>query len=200
MELLSKPDIIKSLESGEPDSFFVDPLLEKEQIGEVTVDLRLGYDFLVSILTRKPYIGVSDPDRSINSYFQQTRRELGGKFVLYPNQVVLTTSLEYISLPPNVYADVLTRSSYTRLGIHMNTMVQPGFRGVTPIELFNHSNNAVEVVVGSRMFQLRLFKLDDAKDYVNTSPRKYFGNVRPMPSKADTDTDLHILNCITQQQ
>lgn len=196
MELLSKNTIIESLESDKPDSLFIDPLLETSQIGEVTIDLRLGYDFLVSILTRKPYIGFSTQDRSISSYFQQTRRELGDTFVLYPNQVVLTTTLEYISLPASVYTDVLTRSSYTRLGISMNTMVQPGFRGGLPIELFNHSNNAVELVVGSRMFQIRLFQLDGAKDYLDASPRKYFGNVRPVPSKADTDTDLPILRRI----
>lgn len=196
MKLLGRADIAESLKSSEPDSLFIDPLLDEGQIGEVTIDLRLGYDFLVSVLTRKPYISVSDKGRSINSYFQQTRRELGDPFVLYPNQVVLTTTLEYLSLPSNTYADVLTRSSYTRLGIHMNTMVQPGFRGGVPIELFNHSNNAVELAVGSRMFQIRLFEIEGVKDYLEGSPRKYFGNVRPVSSKADADSDLVFLKRI----
>ncbi|ASY59182.1 hypothetical protein SS05631_b50900 (plasmid) [Sinorhizobium sp. CCBAU 05631] len=31
-------------------------MLDDKQIGEMTVDLRLGYDFLVSIVTRRLYI------------------------------------------------------------------------------------------------------------------------------------------------
>lgn len=194
MKLLSGKSIKESLSSTDANSLFVDPLLDEGQVGEVTIDLRLGYDFLVSILTRKPYIDLlkNEPDhRSIKSYFQHTRREIGDKFILYPNQVVLTTTLEYVSLPSNVYADILSRSSYTRLGIMINTMVQPGFRGCVPIELTNNSNNAIELIVGSRLFQARLYEIHDGNEYLNTdSTRKYFVNVRPTVSQADDDPDL----------
>ena len=201
MNLLHNERIRELLESSEPDSLFIDPLLETSQIGSVTVDLRLGYDFLVSILTRKPSIETSiDPDsphRAIGSYFQETRRELGEKFVLYPHQVVLCTSLEYVSLPHNVYADILSRSSYTRLGVPLNTMVQPGFRGCVPLELFNHGNSPVELVVGSRICQARFFEIDATVGYVgNTCPRKYFGHVRPIVSGADKDHEMEKLRKI----
>ncbi len=135
--------------------------MEDSQIGPVTIDLRPGYDFLVSILTRKPSIetatDLGSPHRAIGSYFQETRRELGEKFVPYPNQVVLCTTLEYVSLPHNVYADILSRSSYT-LTRCTNTMVQPGFRGCIPLALFNHGNSPVELVVGSQVCQARFFE------------------------------------------
>ena len=201
MQLLNKDQINESIKSNEDDSLFIDPLLDDGQIGEVTIDLRLGYDFLVSILTRKPYIGVSRSKpsyRGLASYFQKTRRELGDKFILYPNQVVLTTTLEYISLPSDIYADLLTRSSYTRLGININTMIQPGFRGCMPVELTNQGNNAVELVVGSRVFQSRLFKLNESKNYFSEKHnRKYLANVRPIVSKADFDNDIDILDIIS---
>src|SRR5262245_57957526 len=126
MTLLTHDEIWDSLRSNDPNSIFIDPLLEAGQVDNVTVDFRLGYDFLVSILTRKPSIDLGARDdqykRSIPSYFQESRRELGDRFVLYPNQVVITNTLEYLSLPNDVYADVLSRSSFTRLGIHINTM------------------------------------------------------------------------------
>jgi len=204
MQLLNKDDINKLLCSEEQDSLFIDPLLDKKQVGSVTIDLRLGYDFLVSILTRKPFISLSQSEpnyRGLNSYFQKTRREIGEKFILYPNQVVLTTTLEYVSLPPNVYADVLSRSSYTRLGIHINTMVQPGFRGCIPIELSNQGNNAIELIVGSRLVQTRLFELDTGHDYFSKgNARKYLANVRPTVSQADHDQDIEILNKIVNFQ
>lgn len=192
MRLLTHDDITASLASGEEDSLFIDPLLDANQIGAVTVDLRLGCDFLVSVLTRRPYIGIyrGSDYRSTKSYFQNTRRDIGDKFILYPNQVVLTTTLEYLTLPSDVYADIITRSSYNRLGISISTMLQPGFRGCAPIELFNHGNNAVELVVGSRMFQARLTRLDAKTTYLTGEPRKYYGDVRPTASRASYDADL----------
>ncbi|GBF31577.1 dCTP deaminase [bacterium MnTg04] len=194
MRLLTKKAIEISLESDDQDSLFVDPLLDREQIGPVSLDLRLGYDFQVSILTRRPSIDPSDQSsrrRSIASYFQETRRDLGDRFVLYPDQVVVTTTLEYVSLPTNVYADILTRSSYTRLGIQLNTMVQPGWRGCMPLELCNHGSTPIEIVVGARLVQVRLFEIDEANAYSDPSnPRKYHGNVRPTVSRARHDDDL----------
>jgi len=192
MQLLVRNEIKASLANDDEDSLFIDPLLEEDQVGAVTIDLRLGYDFLVSVLTRKPFVAIyrENDYRSISSYFQNTRRELGDRFVLYPNQVVLTTTLEYLSLPSDVYADIMTRSSYNRLGISISTMLQPGFRGCAPIELFNHGNNAVELVVGSRMFQARLTRLDAKARYLDGRPRKYYGDVRPTVSRASHDKDL----------
>lgn len=192
MNLLHKDRIQELIASSDPNSLFVDPLLEDRQIGSVTLDLRLGYDFLVSILTRKPAIETSmnpgTPHRAIGSFFQETRRDLGEKFVLYPHQVVLSTTLEYLSLPHNIYADILSRSSFTRLGVPLNTMVQPGFRGCVPLELFNHGNSPVELVVGSRICQARFFEIETNVTYVEASrKRKYFAHVRPIVSGADTD-------------
>ncbi len=197
--MLHKIEIESLLDSEDTDSLFVDPLLDRSQVGDMSIDLRLGYDFLVSIVTRQPSISVrganDQSSRSIPSYFQETRRELGSGFVLYPNQVVLATSLEFVALPRNLYGDVLSRSSVTRLGLHINTMIQPGFRGCVPLELFNHGNNAVELVVGSRICQLRLARIGEAGSY-SARPRKYYGDVRPSVSKADKDLELGILNRI----
>lgn len=203
MDLVTHDEIIQSLASNDPNSLFIDPLLESDQVGSVTIDLRLGYDFLVSILTRKPSIDIGTSEnaqhRAIGSYFQETRREIGEKFVVYPNQIVLATSLEYVSLPVGVYGDIVSRSSYTRLGLPINTMVQPGFRGCIPIELFNHGNSPVELVVGCRICQIRLFRIGNEAPYLQEgNPRKYFGNTRPTVSAADHDAELVKLNSLPE--
>lgn len=199
MQLLDRDLILADLNSLAPESMFVEPLLDAMQVGATSLDLRLGYDFLVSVLTRKAYIGLQRSDdgyKDTASYFQQTRRDVGDRFVLYPGQIVLTTTLEYIALPSDVLADIVSRSSYTRLGIHLSTMVQPGFHGCVPIELFNHGNNAVELVVGSRLFQARFYRLDNPREYGTLGGRKYFGHVRPVVSQASIDGDLSILESI----
>lgn len=191
MDLLNKKRLVDSIESSELDTIYIEPLLDTDQIGEVTVDLRLGYDFQVAILTRKPSVDLSfreNSRRSIASYFDETRRDLGQTFVLYPGQVVISTTLEYVALPNNVYMDIITRSSYNRLGIHLNTMVQPGWRGTVPLELFNHGSTPIELVVGCRLVQARFFESSEA-DYLSES-RKYHADVRPTISRADRDSDL----------
>lgn len=203
MELLHKTEIERRLGLADDYALRIDPLLDPKQVGEVTIDLRLGTDFLVSIHTRRAYVSLVKEEgyRGMGSFFQATRRELGDRFVLYPHQMVLATTLEYIALPPDVYADVLTRSSYNRLGVHLSSMIQPGFRGCFPLELFNHGNNPVELVVGSRLIQTRLFKTEMDAAYVAAGrARKYFGDVRPKASRAADDPDLANLELVRERR
>jgi dCTP deaminase len=76
-------------------------------------------------------------------------------------------------------------------------MVQPGFRGCFPLDLFNHGNNPVELVVGSRICQARLFSLDLKSDS-HSPARKYFGNVRPVASRAADDKDIEKLEAVRE--
>ena len=201
MDLLHKSAILDRVSRTDASRICIRPVLEQSQFGEVSFDMRLGADFQVSILTRRPYIGlVREKDfRGAQSYFRPTRRELGDRFILYPGQVALACTMEYIAIPADIYADILTRSSYTRLGIHMNTMIQPGYRGCFPLELFNHGNNPLELVVGSRVCQARFFQIDSNSDR-HSADRKYFGQVRPVVSQAQDDPDLAKLNAIRENR
>ncbi|MFW7340698.1 dCTP deaminase [Pollutimonas sp. H1-120] len=204
MKLLTRDEILQSLSNDDPNTLFLDPLLTMDQVGSVTVDLRLGYDFLVSILTRKPAIEPRPYDherkRGIDSYFQETRRRTGERFILYPHQVVLSTTLEFLSLPTDVFAEVSIRSSYGRLGVGVSTSMQPGWRGTVPLELFNHGNTPVEMVVGSRVCQIHLYQIGGEVDYVDGgAARKYFGTVRPGVSRADKDEELGVLARLAEQ-
>lgn len=196
LKLVSRKAILEALRSPAPDSLFIDPLLEHEsQVNATGVDLRLGYDFLVSIMTRRPSIELSCGDqghRSISSYFQETRRDLGDVFLLYPNQVALATTLEYVSVPKNMFADIVSRSSFNRLGVQLTTSVQPGYRGCVSLELVNHGQSPIELVVGGRIVEARFYEIDGELDYIEASraPRKYLANVRPIVSQADKDREL----------
>ena len=193
MPLLTKTELKARVNSGDVDQIYVDPLLSDEQIGAVTLDLRLGYDFLVSVLNQNPSVRLH-PDGNPSgpqSFFQSTRRDIGDAFLLHPSQTVLATTLEYIGLPDDVYADVLTRSSYHRMGITVTSMFQPGFRGCLSLELTNQSNVPVELVVGVRLVQARFIANETGETYFQDGPRrKYIANVRPSPSKASMDTDI----------
>ncbi|MEX3313998.1 dCTP deaminase [Sulfitobacter sp. PS-8MA] len=203
MSLLSREQIKARLNSGKPDQLFIDPLLSDEQLGAVSIDLRLGCDFLVSVQTRKASVSLLKDEffREPSMFFQESRRDVGETFILYPSQTALSTTLEYIGLPNNVYSDVTTRSSYNRLGLTLNSTFQPGFRGCVSLELFNHSNSPIELVVGSRIVQARFFGVEEDSQYFTAKQRrKYIGHVRPTTSRAADDSDLAVLSRMAKEK
>ena len=113
-------------------------------------------------------------------------------FLLYPNQVALATTLEYVSVPKNMVADIVSRSSFNRLGVQLSTSVQPGYRGCVSLELVNHGQSPIELVVGGRIVEARFYEIDGELDYIDAerAPRKYLANVRPIVSQADKDREL----------
>jgi dCTP deaminase len=186
----------KEIEKKLGDDLFIRPLLSRDQIGELTVDFRLGYDFLVSIQGREPFIDASlnneEAFRNAGNFFHKTRRRPGESFLLHPGQTILGTSLEYVKLPGDVMLILNMRSSYSRLGLTISTIVQPGYCGCISIELTNANKNPVNLTVGARLFQARLMKLNRMTNYFSTE-RKYVCSVRPQLSAVSADDDLATL-------
>lgn len=178
------------------DELIIRPLLERDQISEIGIDFRLGGNFLVSVQGRDPVINASLNDEFGKSnskhFFQETRRQLGETFILHPNQTVLATSLEYIKLPANYLLVLCMRSSYSRLGLTMSTIAQPGYCGCLSVELTNYNNNPINLSIGARIFQGLFYETDKKTNYFE-KPRKYICNVRPEPSAVTNDSDLLIL-------
>lgn len=200
MSLWTRKQLLEALNgSGSvPPKLHISPLLDERQIGQISIDIRLGYDFLVSVLNRQPTVRVGgDPaysGRTPKGHFQETRREIGDRFVLYPSQLVLGTSIEYFAMPDDACAEIAPRSSYSRLGLAVGGIIQPGFRGCIPLELLNHGNVPVELTVGARIGQVRFLQLDEELPYYEEADdRKYFGQVRPSVSKAAQDSELPML-------
>lgn len=200
MSLWTRKQIREGLSGidGAGPRLHVFPLLSEDQIGQMSIDIRLGYDFLVSVLNRQPTIQIRGSVPHVapgpKAHFQETRREIGDTFVLYPNQLVLGTSIEYFAIPDNAYAEISPRSSYSRLGLSVGGIMQPGFRGCVPLELLNHGNVPVELTVGARICQVRILEIGEEADYHDeASQRKYYGQVRPTVSKAALDEELELL-------
>jgi dCTP deaminase len=131
--------------------------------------------------------------RNINSFFNATRRQLGETFILHPHQTVLATSLEYVKLPTDCMISLYTRSSYSRLGISISSVAQPGYAGCLSLELTNNNTNPVNLTVGARILQGLLIRMTGDTAYFNKK-RKYTCQVRPEPSAVIQDEDLELLN------
>ncbi|MDV3952333.1 dCTP deaminase [Elizabethkingia anophelis] len=192
MSILTKKEIKELIESKD---LTITPVLEESQFGEISFDFRIGIDFLTQHQGRNAYIDTTknaNKTRSIKSSYTETRRKLGEEFLIHPSQPTLFSTLEYIKLPSNIYAVLNLRSSYSRLGLSISTIVQPGYCGCLSVEIVNAGNASINILTGARFLQARFFKISEETNYFN-SERKYACQVRPVPSKANEDTELSIL-------
>ena len=191
--ILAKDELIKLIQKKE---ITIVPLLEQSQIGEISIDLRIGTDFLALHQGREAFIDTTKDEiqtRPIKSHFTETRRRIGEHFLLHPSQPVLFSTLEYVKLPNNVYVVLSLRNSYSRLGLTISTIVQPGYCGCFSIEIVNSGNTPIKLVSGARFIQARFIRIENPSNYFQ-SERKYTCQVRPMPSKANEDYELKKLN------
>lgn len=147
---------------GDPSSgFAITPILDADaQIGDASVDVRLGPDIIVSRrATGATAFDASDAERfsqSIRRRQTYVRRRLGDSFHLQPGEFVIARTLEYVTLSSDISAQALGRSSWGRLGLVVATatLVQPGFKGTITLELANVGNTVLVLQVGLPVAQL----------------------------------------------
>ena len=196
---LNKNEIDKALKENQ---LHIRPLLDQNQVTNISVDLRLGCDFLVSIKCRDPFIDATIEHgayENIYKFYQETRRHIGETFFLHPNQTIMASTLEYVKLPNNLMATIDVRSSYARLGLTMNSFLEPGYCGCISVVLTNTSMNPIKLAVGARIFTIKFSKVsDDTPSYFSTN-RKYMCQVRPVMSNISDDKDLNILESIRKE-
>jgi deoxycytidine triphosphate deaminase len=106
---------------------------------------------------------------------------------------VLAATLEYVVLPGDLGAQVITRSSYGRLGLITATAIQihPLFRGCLTLELVNLGALPISLYPGERVAQLVLSVA--TPPLIGTLEPKYDCATRPEFSRVRKDRDAGIL-------
>lgn len=188
--ILSDSQIRERMNATKPEKrLVITPLLEQDQVGPAGIDLRLGNRFMVDMRTRDPFIDPQSESRPVDTFFDSTYREFGSKFMLYPGQLVLASTFEYVRLPKNLTGLLITRSSWNRLGVGVSSIVQPGYSGTLTIELCNRGTSPVAIYPGLRMVQICLFemKAEAASDYMSQRMAKYVALSGPQVSAVAQD-------------
>jgi dCTP deaminase len=204
--ILTKESIEKRLRERDlGKKLFITPLISDEQIGEVSIDLRLGNVFIV--FKRTKYSGLDllkQPKEQIESRIQEFQERvyvpLGEKIYLHPQQLVLGSTLEYIRIPTDLVAEVIGRSSWGRLGLILSaaTLIHPGFAGVITLELANEDDVPIPLIPGLCITQLVLRKTDSKEKRGQKS--KYLGATEPAFSMLHKDKDLEPLRNIAEKR
>lgn len=163
MSVLSKIEIERRMKlSDYSEKLVVTPLLSPGQIGPASVDIRLGSSI---IIPKKAYVDRQDVTigkmarQMEHRLYDRVRLKYHSGFMLHPHQLILGVTFEYLSLPKNVFASIVSRSSWGRLGLVVATAsaVQPGFQGCLTLELANLSESPIALYPGLPVGQLVFF-------------------------------------------
>lgn len=192
MAILSDKTIKECLEEGK---IVIDPLKDEQQIQPSSVDMRLGDEFKVFKVIRKPYIDPKD-EEDIAEYMESSTVPEGEAFIIHPNEFALATTQEYVKVPDDLVARVEGRSSMGRLGVTMHVTagyVDPGFEGRITLEISNIGAMPVALYPGQRVCQLVFETMTTPAELPYGHPKrnsKYMKQLKPESSRVKLDYEL----------
>ncbi|SDR10562.1 dCTP deaminase [Pseudoxanthomonas sp. CF125] len=189
MSVLGNQRLIDALRDSEPEKrLVVTPLLNPTQVGEASIDIRLGNDFVVTRRGNLPSIDPAGSDPRSARYNSRHYANFGSKFYLHPNELVLASTLEYVKLPFNLSAWVTSRSRWGRVGlvIATATAIQPGFAGTITLELVNLGEVPLVLYPGLLVAQIIFSDCEGAAVYTGS----FAEQVDPGHGNVSADVDM----------
>lgn len=199
-----KNDLLRRLDYKTPEGqrLHVTPLISPKQIGEGTIDLRCGTEFIVIRKTRRSVVNPLEDNAQwkTGEYQEKTYVEPGHFLYLHPGQFILGCSLEYLRLPNDLSAFVVGRSSWGREGliIATATFVHPTYAGVITLELVNDGEAPITLYPGTRIAQLVFNTVSPAETPLLKS--KYNVTTGPTFSKLYEDEEWSIIRKLKERQ
>lgn len=193
MAILSDKDLKEYIKNKK---IVIDPLKDEEQIQPSSVDMRLGDEFKVFKVIRKPYIDPKD-DEDLASYMESITVENNNAFIIHPGEFALATTYEYVKVPNDLVARVEGRSSMGRLGVTMHVTagyIDPGFEGKITLEISNIGAMPVALYPGQRVCQLVFETMTNPAEKPYGHPdrnSKYMGQKSPETSRIKYDYELN---------
>lgn len=113
---------------------------------------------------------------NVNVYW--TERVHFDSYTLYPGQMILLNSFEYVKIRPDQSGMILAKSSSGRKGLeHLHSgWIDPGFNGQITFEVENVAGWPVEIRAGERLMQLIVL---DTNEPENTYNGRYQNQLGP---------------------
>lgn len=164
MAILTREEILDYVKSG---GIGFKPNLDEFQLQAHSVDLRLGFTFLIPKswhITKagREALHMDYYAKDRPEYFDIIELEQGQFFDLLPNEHVLVSSLETLKIPADLMAVMYPRSSTNRKGISVDLtgIVDSGYEGQLVIPIKNNTlSQTVRLYPGERFCQIVFEKL-----------------------------------------
>lgn len=195
---LTEPEIVSRLRRVDKSRLIVTPWLPASVKG-ASLDLRIGNRFIIFERSTAAAFDALSSAQDPRSMQVPIERPWGDVLYLHPGQLVLAATLEYLVLPGDLTGQVITRSSYGRLGLISATAIQvhPHFAGCLTLELVNLGQLPMVITPGERIAQLMLFTTTNPLD--PTHREKYRYPTEPEFSKVRDDAESEVLSRMRQQ-
>ncbi len=175
MPVLTREKIIMLMnEKAIKDRLIITPLFDPDElIDPVSIDVRLGNEFIIMKKESFPALDIRKKEElsaGIERYQESFRLNFHEEFVLHPNQLIIGSTLEYVSLPNKVMCYVVGKSTWGRMGliIATATKVDPGFKGCITLEMINQGEVPVILYPGIPIAQLVFHETIGEAEYKGT--------------------------------
>ncbi len=172
--ILSRHDIVERIHQKE---LVFSPEIDQFQIQQHSVDLRLGFSFLIPKsweLTQEGRVAVrTDHLDQEHKSMRNTLVELeeGQFFDILPGEYVAVSTLEKIKLPDNVMAVLYPRSSVNRRGlsIDLTGVIDAGYEGNLLIPVRNNTQfQVIRMYPGERFCQVVFEEISGAVEVMQS--------------------------------
>jgi dCTP deaminase len=103
---------------------------------------------------------------------------LGGSVSIRPGRHALGVSVERFALPNDICSRILDKSTWIRRGVKVgNTIAEAGWCGYLTLEIFNHTDDVIDIAAGTPIAQM-VFELLTAP-----TDQPYRGKYQDQPSE-----------------
>lgn len=164
MGILTRDQIVQKIKKGEMG---FEPGLDKFQLQVHSVDLRLGFTFMVP----KSWIMRPEGRVALNVHYGENRKnfdvvelEEGQYFEILPGEFVAVTTLERVKIPAGIMAILYPRSSVNRRGlsVDLSGVIDAGYEGQLLVPVRNNTiSQVIRLYPGERFCQLVFEELND---------------------------------------
>lgn len=142
-------------------------------------------EFRVFKNTQKAYLDVKE---DFSQYMELIKIPKDKPLIIHPGEFLLGTTIEKFTIPDDLVAQLMGRSSIGRLGIIVHAtagFIDPGFSGFITLEMTNVANIPIALYPGMRIGQVSFTRLTTpaAHPYSPKRGSKYSGQKGPTASK-----------------
>jgi len=175
MSIITNKDIIERVRKG---SLSFKPNLDQFQLQAHSVDLRLGYTFMIPKMWHmtprgREALDITHFDKRNHEYFEVIELEQGQYFDLLPQEYILVSTLESIKMPTDLMGVLYPRSSTNRKGISLDLtgLIDAGYEGQLVLPIRNNTRSqALRLFPGERLCQVAF---EELKSPVEPRESKY---------------------------
>lgn len=167
MAVITKQKIVEKIKSGE---IGFKPELDSFQLQDHSVDLRLGFTFLVHktwLLTPRgrESLQITHFNKENGDAFDTVELEQGQYFDLLPGECVLVSTLESLKIPKDLMAVLYPRSSTNRKGLSLDLtgIIDSGYEGQLILPIRNSTQSQIiRLFPGERLCQIVFEELSES--------------------------------------